>query len=106
SERRESIAEGTGGVFGPALAPLPGVGAPISGAPRPAEGNGVRPTSAAGAAAGGGCAAGAGDTARCAGRSSTAVGLPVGRLPNTYATPTHFYVCRPNSLSSSGASMP
>ena len=46
------------------------------------------------ASAGGGAAAGAGDSARGAAagaeRSSTLVELPVGRLPNTNATPTHF----------------
>src|SRR5581483_5503303 len=63
---------------------------PTRGAPRPAEGNGVRPTSfdfaaGAGAAAGLGAGGGGGAAGAAVGRSWTIVaGLaPVGRLPNT-----------------------
>src|ERR1700677_3824245 len=85
------------GLCGPAFALVAG-GAPRIGAPRPADGNGVRPPwglSAAGGAEVGG-AAGRG----AAGSRSARAGavLPLGRLPNTNATPTpdesYFYRCR------------
>src|ERR1700722_8113263 len=81
-----AVGIGAGALIGPPTLGFP-VGAPMIGAPRPADGNGVRPPPA-GAAAGGGGATGAG-VRTTAGGSAPCAELPVvGRLPKTNSTPT------------------
>src|SRR5579883_648294 len=97
--------------FAAAVAGLPAGGAPMIGAPRPADGNGVRPISggtaaggcAAAGAVGGGATGGRGAGAGRSWRTAAPAELPEAeRLPNTNATPTHLQDCRFMSFSISG----